>query len=670
MSGLGGNVRFWGNLLASMSVFWNGFTALATKRLSKLRLLPVHFPRTISLPAIARVVLVAFVAASASCSTKTQVEEATEAGILLFGNSNEPKGLDPHQVSGVLESNIIRAIYEGLCVEHQKEDGVATPGVAKTWTPNDDFTEWVFELREDAKWSDGEPVTAEDFLFAFRRILTPELASDYSFMLYYIRDAEPLHKGQRSYLLCRNDSNIPVAWESLSKVNFGGVEGDPSPFKKAGLDFLDAGELQQLLDDPSKFEWPDAVPTEARSYLIQKNLEFVKSGNSLWDLADFGASAPDSHTLKVELRGPLPFLPELTKHYTWFPVPKHIVLKHGSLDDPFNPWASEKNIVSNGAFKMKTWRFNDHIEVERNPHYWDAETVGLNGIRYLPVKNSYTEARMFFNDQMHITYTLPPELMGFAAENFKDDLRNELYLGTRFMRVNVKRDGLTDARVRQALSLALDTQSLIDNVLQGGQKPAYSIVPPTGSYNTPKVIEYDPEKAKQLMAEAGYPGGKGFPELNLLTTDRDIAKRMAEAYQAMWKETLGIKVGIRQMEWTSYLTTMFEKEYDIAASGWIGDYLDPTTFLDMWVKDGGNNNTNWSSAEYEALLRKAENTADPNARYRILEQAEAIMMDDRPVIPVYWYTRNYLVKPDVSGWHPLLLDNHPFKFIRLKAPTD
>ena len=530
----------------------------------------------------ASLIVASFAIVLAGCSVKSQVEQATEDGILLFGNSSEPKGLDPHQVSGVLESNIIRGLFEGLCVEHQKEDGVATEGVAKTWTPNDDFTEWTFDLRDDAKWSDGEPVTAEDFLFAFQRILTPELASDYSFMLYYIEGAEAFHKGETS------------------------------------------------------------------------------------DFSTVKATAPDPHTLKVKLRGPLPFLPELTKHYTWFPVPKHTVLKHGAIDDPFNPWASEENIVSNGAFKLKTWRFNDHIEVERNPYYWDKANVGLNGIRYLPVKNLYTEARMFFNHQLHITYTLPPELIEVAKKEYPDNYRNELYLGTRFMRVNIDRPGVNDVKVRQALSIALDTQTLIDSVLQGGQKPAYSIVPPNGSYRTPKMVEYSPEKAKQLLAEAGYPEGEGFPELNLLTTDQETAKRMAEAYQAMWKEVLGITVGIRQMEWTSYLTTMFAEDYDSAASGWIGDYLDPTTFLDMWVKDGGNNNTNWSSEEYEALLHKAENTADRDERYRVLEQAEQLMMSERPILPVYWYTRNYLVNDDVEGWYPLLLDNHPFKSVRLK----
>ncbi len=616
--------------------------------------------------------LIAALLTGACKQGETAVDRATREGILIMGNTSEPKGLDPHIVSGVLESNIIRALFEGLVVGHPSKDGVALPGVAEKWYPTDPQKpdEWVFELRKDASWSDGTPLTAEDFLFSFRRILSPSLASDYSFMLYYIEDAEPYHKSQRSYLTCRNDESFPVPWETLKKVDFGPNENGKTSFNKKGLDHLTAEQIRALQLDPVLFQWPEDVPPEVREILIQKNLEFADSGRELWELINFGASAPDPHTLRVKLNSPIAFLPEITKHYTWYPVPKHSILKHGRIGDRFTDWTKPKNIVSNGAFILSSWKFNDHIQVERNPRYWDSDNVGINGIRYLPISNLYTEDRMYFDGQMHVTYTLAPELIEYARQRYPDQVRNELYLGTYFIRANVTREPFTDPRVRMAFSKAIDQQSLITNVLKGGQKPAGGLVPPFGEYRPAKTVGFDPEGARRLLAEAGYPGGAGIPEIEFLTTDKETSKANAEALQAMWKDNLGVSIRIRQMEWTSYITTMFEKDYGLAAGGWIGDYLDPLTFLDMWMKDGGNNRTGWHNEEFEALLKKAGNTGDPQERYRVLEEAEALFLSESPILPLYWYTRNYLIHPDVKGWDPLILDNHPYKFLRLERASN
>ena len=191
-------------------------------------------------------------------------------------------------------------------------------------------------------------------------------------------------------------------------------------------------------------------------------------------------------------------------------------------------------------------------------------------------------------------------------------------------------------------------------------------MPPFGSYRSSDKVKFDPEAAKKLLAEAGFPGGKGLPEIEFLAADKETAKAMAEALQAMWKEHLGASVKIKQMEWTSYITNMFEKNYDLASGGWIGDYMDPLTFLDMWMKDGGNNRTGWSSEEFEKILKEAGDQGDPDERYRLLEKAEGLLLDERPILPIYWYTRNYLIHPDVKGWDELILDNHPYKFLKLE----
>ncbi|MFT4549545.1 MAG: oligopeptide transport system substrate-binding protein [Verrucomicrobiales bacterium] len=519
----------------------------------------------------------------AACSDQTPVDKATADGIMIMGNSAEPKGLDPHIVSGVLENNIIRSLFEGLVIEHPSKDGEYLPGVADKVEKNEDASEWTFHLREEARWSDGYPLTSEDFMFSFERILTPNLASDYSFMLYYIEGAEAFHKGETT------------------------------------------------------------------------------------DFSTVGVTAPDAHTLKVKLRGPLPFLPEITKHYTWFPVPKHIVLKYGAIGEPFTGWTDEGNLVGNGAFQLKSWRINDHIEVERNPEYWDAENVGINGIRFLPIGNSYTETRMFFSEQMHLTYRVPAEMIQIAADEYSDELRVEPWIGTYFIRCNVDDPAFKDKRVRQAFSLAIDQQSIIDNVTLGKQPPAKGMVPPFGDYPASDKVRFDPEKARQLLAEAGFPGGKGLPDIEFLTTDQDSAKALSEALQAMWLEHLGVTIRIKQMEWTSYLATMFSQDYGLAAGGWIGDYLDPLTFLDMWIEDGGNNRTGWSSEVFEGLLDEAQQEGDQAKRYVLLKQAEELFLEERPVLPIYWYTRNYLLHPDLKGWNPLILDNHPYKFLKLEA---
>ena len=614
-----------------------------------------------------------------SCEAPSSVEVASSDGILIMGNTAEPKGLDPHIVSGVLESNVIRSLFEGLVEAHPSKDGVALPGVATKWYPVNPKQpdEWVFELRKDARWSDGTPLTAEDFLFSFRRLLTPALASDYSFMLYYVKDAEPYHKSQRSYLLSRNDANFTKEWwASLKEVDFGPDEkAKEGSFNFIGLDKLKISQLEKLLNKPTLFKWPESVSSEIRHSLIMKNLNYEKNDRGklaenqlkdLWELIDFGATAPDKHTLKVKLNSPIPFLPEITKHYTWYPVPRHAVLEHGKIGDRFTDWTKPDNLVCNGAFVLKSWRFNDHIEVARNPLYWDKENVGLNGIRYLPIGNLYTEARMYYDQQMHVTYTIASELIEYSRHNYPEHVRSELYLGTYFIRTNVSNKPFTDPRVRLAFSLSLNQKSLIENVLKGGQQPAAGLVPPFGDYPASDAVSFNPELARELLAEAGYPGGKGLPDIEFLTTDKESSKMTAEALQAMWKEHLGASIKIKQMEWTSYITAMFDKDYDLAAGGWIGDYMDPLTFLDMWMKDAGNNRTGWHNEEFEKILGEAAQTGDPDKRYDLLAKAEALFLKERPILPVYWYTRNYLLHPDVKGWNPLLLDNHPYKFLRLE----
>lgn len=653
------------------------------------------------------------------CDTRSDIERANEEKILIIGNSNEPKGLDPHLVSGVLESNIIRALFEGLCVESPNEDGVALPGAATRWESSEDFTAWTFHLQPTAKWSDGTPVTAHDFVFSYKRLLSPDpnWPAQYAEMLFFLENGESYSKNRRGLILMGKDDRFPVKWETLSKVNFGGDSSidytsyqglklsalspeEQKPFRKylsadedlrfanligkpfaelspaekkillnaQGLDkasTVNTEKMDYLSRHPEAFHWPEDISKKEQGAIVKRLKTYA--GKDLWDKARVGAFAVDDFTLQVQLRGPIPFLPEITKHYTWYPVPRHIVLKHGHITTAFSSqWTKPGNMVSNGPFQLKEWRTNHLVEVERNPHYWDAKTVSLNGIRYLPISNYYTETRMFGDDQLHVTYTVPSELIPFAKKNYSDSLRQEPYVGVRFLRSNIKRPPFDDPKVRLAFATAIDQKAICEKILQGGQQPASGIVPPFGDYPPLGAIQFDPERARQLLMESGYQSTSSFPDIEILTTDSDSGRREAEALQAMWKEHLGINVRIVQREWGTYLEKQFSSDYDLAASGWIGDYLDPTTFLELWIKDGGNNNTGWDSPEFERLLNVAENTADLGTRLATLSEAESIIISEAPVLPIYWYTTNYLLRPEVKNWNPLLLNNHPFKFITIE----
>jgi oligopeptide transport system substrate-binding protein len=614
------------------------------------------------------------------CKRKTDVEIANEQGILLVGNTAEPRALDLQLVSGVPEGKIISSLFEGLIGDHPSDDNEMVPGVASHWEPNEDMTEWTFHLRPNARWSDGEPLTSADFLFSYHRMLSPVLAAAYSPMLHSIRNAEPYNRDQRGFILCGLDDDFPLPWEQLKPTNFQGDEDievedldgknfatlDHAAQKRLlaskGLDRMDRDQLLAIRADPTLFEWPTSVPDEIRDLVIARLLGHIEAGEpDLFDRARIGMHAPDPHTLVLTLREPVPYLPSMTRHSSWFPVPRHVILRFGKMTDRFTDWSMKENLVGNGPFRLTDWRFNHFIEVRRNPHYWDAANVGLNGIRFYPIENPYTETRSFLAGQLHTTYSLPAELLRKVRSNHPQYLRAEPYVGTVFLRLNVNRKGLDNPLVRQALALALNREELCKYIYEG-YSPATALTPKLGEYRAPEVLHYDPDRARALLREAGFPDGKGLPPFAILTSRPHPA---VDAVQQTFRK-LGLQVTIQQKDWGSYIAAQQSLNFDIAMAGWIGDYLDPTTFLDMWTKDNGNNNTGWSSTEYEALLREAARQPDPASRNATLARAEAMLLADSPILPIAWYSRLYLHRPEVKGWHPLVLDNHPWKTITLE----
>ena len=532
-----------------------------------------------------KILLLLAVASLVGCGDRIpDADEAVEQGILLKGNGAEPRTLDPHKATGVTENKVISALIEGLVTYHPTDDNAAEPGVAESWEANADSSVWTFQLRDNARWSNGDPVTAHDFVYSYQRMLTPELAAEYVNMLFIIENAEAFNRGE------------------------------------------------------------------------------------VLDFDEVGVEALDDHTLQIRLVGPTPYFTGMLQHYAWYPVHRPTIEAHGGMTDLSAAWTLPENFVGNGPFILSDWRPNQLIRVDRNPYYWDAERVALNGIIFFPISDDNTERRMFDSGRLHITNTVRSNDIPNLRRTQPDRLRMDPYLATYYYRFNTTRPPLDDPRVRRALALAVDRQRLVERVTMGDQTPAYAYVPPVfEGYENQTSLRHDPERARELLAEAGFPGGEGFPRMNLLFNTLEDHRKVAEAVVSMWNAELGINMQLENKEWMVYLADQSQLNFDVARAGWVGDYLDPITFLDMFVTDGGNNNTGWSNPEYDALIQQAQRSGTQAEHYRLLMDAERILMDEVPIAPLYWYTRIYLIDPRVKGWEPKALDNRPYKYVSLEA---
>ncbi len=515
----------------------------------------------------------------------TPVDSGLEQQIYHHGNGSEPQGIDPHIVTGVPEHHILISLCEGLTIPNPNPTGSDgyIPGTAESWTISDDGKEYIFKLNKNAKWSNGDPVTADDFVWSWKRILTASLGSQYPDMLYYLVGAYEYHNGE--------------------------------------IDNFD----------------------------------------------EVGVKALDSHTLKVNLKNPTPFFIGLLSHYSTWPVHKETVLKHGDIDDRNGEWTRPGNFVCNGPFQLKTWELNNKIVVEKNPHYYDASMVRLNEIHYYPVSNVMTEDRMFRAGQLHLTSSMPTQKCPIYIEEKNPNLKIDPYMGTYFYRINTENETLSDVRVRKALAYSIDRQLLVDKVTQCGQIPAYSFTPPgSNGYQPSTEIPYDPILAKQLLAEAGYSSDNPFPKLEILFNTNEGHRKVALAIQQMWQNELGIEVELVNQDWKVYLSREMVGDFQISRAGWIGDYEDPNTFLDLMRPNRGNNKTGWENMDFDALVEEANTINDQDKRYELLNEAEKILIDNMPIIPLYTYVRVYQLSPDVKGFNPHILDHHHPKFIYLE----
>ncbi|SFH11526.1 oligopeptide transport system substrate-binding protein [Desulfotomaculum arcticum] len=511
---------------------------------------------------LALMILMAFVLTGCGGNNANNTADNSSITQLIRYNVDaEPKTLDPAKSTGLPDGTIELQMLDGLTRYDANQE--IQPAAAEDWDISEDGLTYTFKLR-DAKWSNGDPVTAQDFVYSWLRALAPETASEYAYQFFYIKGAEDYNSGE--------------------------------------------GKKE-----------------------------------------DVALKALDDKTLQVVLNAPAPQFLGLTAFQTYFPVNQKV-----TEGNP-NWFADPKTYVCNGPFKMVSWEHNQKIVMEKNPDYWDAENVKLEKLEIYLIENLDTSFNMYNNGQLDMMNEInAQELPSLQGNN---ELKIMPDASVYFYRFNVTHKPFDDVRVRKALALAIDRQALVESVMKGGQKPAYAFVPFGFKDNDDKdyrenggdYFQEDLTEAKKLLAEAGYPDGNGFPKAAIMFNTHENHQKVAEAIQQMWKKNLGIDVTIQNVEWQVYLDRQSNLDYDISRAGWSPDYLDPMSFIDMFVTDGGNNQTGWSNQEYDQLVNRAKSTGDNNVRMESMHQAEKILLDEMPIAPLFFYTHPIMIKENLKN---------------------
>lgn len=521
-------------------------------------------------------VLLVVVMALSLCLTGCSKGEETSDQKIIFNIGGDPSSLDPLKASTTNEGVIDNQLFE--CLTRYGQNGEVVGGVAKDWTISEDGLTYTFNLRPEAKFSNGDELKASDVVYSYTRILDPRNGGTYAFQLYPIKGAE-----------------------ALNTIDPGAADAD------------------------KKIE--DAI----------KNL---------------GLKAVDDHTVEITLERVVPYFLSLSTFFTYGIISEKV--------DRENPQWAEKaeTFVSNGPFKMTEWSHNERLTLKKNENYWDKDVMKIEEIEFLFIESATTEITMFETGKLDVTYNIIP-----AADLKRLQENNTLKLHdiimTRYISINVTHAPLDDVRVRKALSLAIDRQSFSDHIFQGTAIPMYAYVP-YGMSDADETKDFrevggdilteNVEEAQRLLAEAGYPNGEGFPGFELLYGTSEANKAMVEAYIEMWKQNLNItNIVASNVEGKVRTQRRLSGEFDMTIGGWTGDYLDPMTFMETLTTGNVQNDSRYSNPEYDALIEKASSTMDKEERYQALHQAEEILMNDLPLIPVTSEPKPYLQNDKLKG---------------------
>ncbi|UNU73207.1 ABC transporter substrate-binding protein [Moraxella nasovis] len=484
---------------------------------------------------------------------------------ITINNGAEPESLDPHKVSGVPESNLIRQMLIGLTTTDN--DGNTIPGMASEWS-TDDNKVWTFKIR-DAKWSNGDPVTAQDFEYSFKRLTDPATASPYA-----------------TYL-----------------ADFGVINA------------------QDIVDGKTN---PDQL----------------------------GVKALDDKTLQITLAEPVPYFPDVLIHTSVKPVNKKAIDTHG------DKWTSPGNFVANGPYNLKDWQINERIVLERNPSYYDDANTTINEVVMLAVPESTTETSRYKAGEIDVTNSIPSDQFQQLKAELGDQVKVAPKLCTYYYEFNHTKAPFNDERVRHALSLAMDRDIIVDQILGQGQEVAYQFTPTStqGMKNyTPEWKSWDKakriEEAKKLLSEAGYSESNPL-NFELLYNTSEDHKKLAVAAASFWKDSLGfVNVNLNNQEWKTYLDTRRKQEHQMSRGGWCADYNEASTFLNTFKSDNSSNYGKYSNPEFDKLMLSTLGAdVTPESRGEIYRQAEEVLDKDAATIFVYHYVSAGLVKPYVAGY--------------------
>ena len=511
-------------------------------------------------------------------------QELSPTQVFRKNNGTEPGTLDPHRAEGVPASNVLRDLFEGLVMEDPS--GAYISGAAESWSLSEDAKTYVFKMRENGKWSNGDVVTAEDFVYGLRRSVDPATLSNYSSMLYPIKNARDIVLGKRSS-------------ETL------------------------------------------------------------------------GVRANGPTTLIIELEEPTPYFLSLLTHSTTYATHRPSVEKFGAR------FTRPGNLVGNGAFKLEEWRVQSHIKLVRNTEYWDNKNTTLEEVYYYPIDDVNSSFKRYRAQELDFTETVLAEQLPWIRQCLPGDLKISPYFGSYYYGFNNTQPPFKNKpKLRTALSMAVDRNVITDIILGAGQIPAYSLVP---SVKTFKAVpanwsqwtqEQRNQEAQRLYSEAGFSKEKPL-EVEILYNTSDNHKRIALAIAAMWKQTLGVKTTLRNQEWKVFLETRRLKQgTQVYRAGWIGDYDDPYTFSQLLHSENEMNHPGYSSEEYDELINLAATKNAGESRLDVLRQAEKAMLEDMPIIPIYFYVSQHLIKSRVSGLEGNVMDHHYSKYVRiLKTET-
>jgi oligopeptide transport system substrate-binding protein len=522
---------------------------------------------------------------AAGCSRReTAVESGNRTGTFHVGNFAEPSDLDPHINNSLSNGWITSSLFEGLL--RLSNDGTTVrPGVAEKWTVSEDGLVYTFHLRADATWSNGDPVTADDFLAAFRRFLEPKL----------------------------------------------GCEGVNLVCPIAG----------------------------ARDYLEGRNKDF----------SSVGVRAIDPRTFEARLKYRTPYFLGVFADDHLMPLHQPSLDKFKGRDQRGGQWTRPGNLISNGPFVLKDWQPHFALTVEKNPRYWDAARVKLNAIRYYPIEDAAAEEHAYRAGQLHATYTLPYAKLAGYMQQQAPELKTFSILRTDYVTFATQKKPFDDPRVRRAFSLAIDRDRLTASVLKGRGEPATNFARPgIGGYTVPATFKYDPAEAKKLLAEAGFPEGRGFPSIEYTLSSRaEDTLLLAQALQQMWQQTLGVKVTLAPTEFKVWLDILRNKSFAFTSDNWNMTFNDPSDMLALAVTADPNNDAGWTHPAYDAVFAKIAPAPDDIARRAAIARCEEILGQEVPYAPIYHSVRAHLVHPSVQGWRDNLLQRIDWTAVSLPA---